>query len=70
MDDQYARERQQQVGRRKPKDASEGFSLGAEAIGKAFAGGLRSLVVEPTKGVEEGGFGGLMQGMNETGLII
>lgn len=62
MDDEYVRERQQQVGRRKPKDAAEGFSLGAEALGRAFAGGLRGLVAEPTRGIEENGFEGLIQG--------
>lgn len=62
LDEKDLLKQQRQRARKNPKDVSEGFSLGVEALGKAVAGGLRGLVVEPTKGIEKSGFSGLVQG--------
>lgn len=44
-------------------NAAEGFTLGAEAIGTAVERGLSTLMVESSKGMEEGGLTGLIQGL-------
>lgn len=63
LDEEYVQERQQQGRRRQPKDASEGFSMGAEAFGKAVVGGLKGLVAEPARAVEARGLEGLVEGV-------
>jgi vacuolar protein sorting-associated protein 13A/C len=63
LDEEYLDEKQQLGARRQPKDVSEGFSMGAEALGKAVVGGLKGLVSEPARAIENRGIEGLAEGM-------
>ncbi|XP_053990844.1 uncharacterized protein LOC128882970 isoform X2 [Hylaeus volcanicus] len=63
FDEEYLDEKQQLGARRQPKDASEGLSMGAEAFGKAVVGGLKGLVSEPARAIENRGIEGLAEGV-------
>ena len=55
-----------------PKHVGDGLVGGLESLGAGIAGGLKGLVLDPTKGLQEGGAAGLAKGVAKglVGLVL